>query len=120
LIDIGNLIRKYTKITGNIDQIIQVIHIVGVEHSDPYLRFKFIQQIPEIVIQNYLRMDSKIKISKLNSFQKLFEKLLHKAKSDKSDSIKIEAQNSLRAIVRALSSSQYESEMFTILDNLQP
>lgn len=64
-------------------------------------------------------MDSKIKISKLNSFQKLFEKLLHKAKSDRSDSIKIESQNTLRAIVWALSPSQYESEMFSILDNLQ-
>ena len=48
----------------------------------------------------------------------MIEKLLYKAKADKSDSIKIEAQNTLRSIVRSLSPSEHEGEMFVLLDNL--
>ena len=102
--DIENLLRRYVKITGNIDQIIQVIHIQGVDNADPNLRFRFIQSIPELVIRNYLRYTSgrakqdqlagreKVtRLSKINSFTKLMEKLLLRAKGDRTDSIRIEA-----------------------------
>ena len=64
------------------------------------MRFKFIKCIPVIIVDNYFLYvrvqreegtNKELKLSQVASFIRMIEKLLMRAKGDKTDSIKIEA-----------------------------
>ena len=87
-----------------------------------------IQSIPKLVIGNFLKLvtfqsDDQTKhigkdhmLSNVPSFIRMIERLIAKSKSDWVDSIKIEAQTSLRLIIKKLKNSKGEVE--NILEKL--
>ena len=92
--DILFLMRKYVMQTGNIEQILTVINNYGLDNPNPYLRFKYMQSIQKIIMTNYKHSQSEHKqpLTSIGQFVKMVEKLISKAKGDRTDSIKIEAQ----------------------------
>ena len=101
---ISILLSDYVNFTQNMTQLIQVMNQGGIENSNPHIRFRMIQWIPELIIRNYKKLCSKKtdigskdvpyskRLSNMQEFHMMVEKLLVRAKGDRTDSIRIEAQ----------------------------
>lgn len=114
----------------------QIITEHGIDSPDPHIRFRIIQSIPDLVVDNFQKNvnvgrpapdgidremlfvpeKDRVLLTAQPSFAKLIEKLLQKSKSDRTESIRIEAQTTLRAIFRKLNNA--EQEIPYLLDSL--
>lgn len=108
--DIEKLLGSYVKSTGNIEQIVSVINSYGLDAEDMTIRFKMTQSIPKLVIEIYKQFGNfkESTLATASQFQLMMRKLLLLARTDKVDSIRVEAQASIRAIIRNLTKKEHE------------
>jgi len=53
VLEIDKLLRKYARVTENIDNIIHIINEHGMDSPDPHIRFRIIQSIPDLVVDTF-------------------------------------------------------------------
>lgn len=136
MVEIDKLLKKYVRITKNLDQLIQSVSNSALDSPDPHIRFRVIQWIPDLVVGTFKKCISAPnknqdddappdqrdeqpvkKLTQITSFNRLVEKLLMRAKGDKTESIRIEAQSTIRSIIRKLEHLEND-EVATLLFHL--
>ena len=55
LLEIDRLLRKFVRVTENIDNITHIINEHGLDRPDPHVRFRVVQSIPDLVVENFLK-----------------------------------------------------------------
>ena len=82
------------------------------------IRFKMTQSIPKLVIEIYKQFGNfqESTLASASQFQLMMRKLLLLARTDKVDSIRVEAQTTIRAIIRNL--TKKENELSALVESL--
>eukprot|EP00347_Sterkiella_histriomuscorum_P018265 403346170 len=103
-------IQVYCEVTNNVEAILNLMLKNGIENANPHLRHQCVKYVPQVI-----QFDKTQSVVQTIEFFKIIESLLLRAKGDNIDSIRVQAQTSLREIL-----NQFQEYLPDIHNRLKP